>query len=512
MNMTRRLTRHLTEQVLTNWPDGPRCFAAGISGGADSVCLLHLMVSVSRVLGFTLTAVHVNHGIRGQKADEDASFVEALCVSLGVAFLEIRVNAPALVAQAGLSLEDAARRLRHEALHASAVRLGADAVALAHHRDDQAETVLLNLLRGAATEGLCGMRSLRNGLFRPFLSISASELRDCLKENGWIWREDDTNKDETYRRNALRHRFIPLLREGLGQDPTGPLIRFAAIQQQEQAFMSELAGKAADSVELQGINPCGVHQGTDPQDQSEEGRWPSEEETAHVRKGSRFLHEALSSLPDVLARRVLFLAWEQATGQRCNLEYVHADALLGLCRTGRFGSRLSLPGKMEAILDGEWCTLQSEKSPRPVVLWQTAVKWPVHPDGIVLNQVPEAEGILSIEAVTLEQALWKYGPSLRGKEGGNSQLIDSSRVSAGIYLRNRRSGDAFRPWNSPGERTLKEWFVDRKIPSPQRVGIPLLADGNRILWVLGYRTAGELCASGLENELYELTWIPENNR
>ena len=476
MNITRKLTKDLSKQIQETWPEGLRRLVAGVSGGADSVCLIHLLSSVSGEMGFALSAVHVHHGIRGPQADADVDFVRDLCGTLGVPFLEIRVDAPGLAEQDGLSLEDAARRLRHSALRATAEQLGADAVALAHHRDDQAETILLNLLRGAANEGLCGMRTLRNGLFRPFLSTPASNLRDCLVENGWAWREDETNRDEGYRRNALRHRWIPMLREQLGQDPTGPLVRFAAIQQQEQDFLSELAVRAARDAGVQ---------------------------------GDGFRHSAVAALPEVLARRVVFLAWEQANGSRSDLETVHAQDILTLCRMGRPNSRLSLPGRMEAAIEGEWCKLRAETEPLKVPVWQKRLVWPDEQNQGVRIPIPEAGGVLFLEAVSLETALWKYGPTLRGAEAGNSQLIDSSRATSGIYLRNRRHGDVIRPWNAPGARTLKEWFIDRKIPAKNRSQIPLLAEGDRILWVIGYRTAGELCASGEEDGLFELTWEPD---
>ncbi len=476
MSITRKLTNHLSTQIQETWPEGPRRLVVGVSGGADSVCLIHLLSSVSGKMGFALSVVHVHHGIRGLQADADAGFVRDLCGTLAVPFLEIRVDAPALAEQEGLSLEDAARRLRHSVLCATAEQLEADAVALAHHRDDQAETILLNLLRGAANEGLCGMRTLRNGLFRPFLSTPASDLRDCLVENGWAWREDETNLDVGYRRNALRHRWIPMLREQLGQDPTGPLVRFAAIQREEQDFLSGLAVGAARDAGLQ-----------------DDG----------------FRHSVVTAMPVVLARRVVFLAWELAHGSRSDLETVHAEGILNLCRMGRPNSRLSLPGRMEATIEGEWCRLRTETEPLTVPVWQRRLVWPDEQNPMVRLPIPEAGGVLSLEAVSLETALWKYGPALRGAEAGNSQLIDSSRATAGIYLRNRRHGDVIRPWNAPGARTLKEWFIDRKIPAKNRSQLPLLAEGNRILWVIGYRTANELCASGEENGLFELTWEPD---
>lgn len=522
MDTTHHLTRHLSDQIMTQWPNGPGCLIIGVSGGADSVCLLHLLSNLSAKIGFRLHAGHVHHGIRGEDADADMAFVSDLCRQMNVPFEGMRVDAPAMAKSGKISLEDAARRLRHSAMKDAADRVDADAVVLAHHRDDQAETVLMHLLRGAAAEGLCGMHPFRDGLFRPLLSRSGAELRTCLAENGWEWREDASNRDESYRRNALRHHWIPLLRDQLGQDPTGPLVRFAAIQRQEQEFLSGLACEAADKVGLAGghdltggAQPKGI--------------------------GVRFESKTLGSLPEVLARRIIFLAWKRATGNRKDLETVHAEAVLKLCRTGRRGNSITLPGRMEAQLDGEYCRikpvcLEPAMSQKPVemsqtsvemnmepnakpcghgekqkqgILWERRLDWPETTGETRRTFVPEAAGSFRITRMSLTDARAAFGTALRGKETERSQLIDSSQAIKGIYVRNRRPGDTFRPWNGPGSQKLKDWFINRKIPFSERDAIPLLASGKQILWVVGQRTAQELGGTGQEEVLYEMTWDPD---
>lgn len=521
MDTTHRLTRHLADRISAQWPNGPVCLLLGVSGGADSVCLLYLLERASCAIGFRLHVMHVNHGIRGEDADADMRFVSALCRQLNVPFHCAGVDAPAMAGSGKLSLEDAARRLRYKAMMETAEQLGADALVLAHHRDDQAETVLMHLLRGAASEGLCGMHVFRDGLFRPMLACPGAELRACLAENGWGWREDASNRDESYRRNALRHRWIPLLRGQLGQDPTGPLVRFAAVQQQEQEFLSTLAREAADKAGLTGgSGGCGRSGGSGGPvagvgNETSAGAGDRFEDSTGT--GVRFEVGALCSLPEVLARRVVFLAWERATGSRNDLETVHAEAILGLCRTGRTGSRLSLPGSMEARVEGEWCSVApSEKpcnlgeAPGQEMLWQIKLDWPKVPGEIIQVPVPEAAGSLRISLISLEDARTAYGSDLRGKESERGQLIDSSSASAGIYLRNRRPGDVIRPWNAPGTRKLKEWFIDKKIPRAERDAIPLLASGKQILWVVGHRTSRELGGTGKDAFLHELVWIVDS--
>jgi tRNA(Ile)-lysidine synthase len=180
-----RLTRHVETQIRACWPDGPERLVAAVSGGADSMCLLHLLVRLRAHMGFRISAVHVHHGIRGESADQDALFVEQRCTCLDVPVRVVRVDAPGFALSEGLGLEDAARRLRHQAFREVRRLDGADAVALAHHRDDQAETVLMNLLRGAASDGLGGMHVFRDGCFRPFWTFREPSCgHACMKTVG----------------------------------------------------------------------------------------------------------------------------------------------------------------------------------------------------------------------------------------------------------------------------------------------------------------------------------------
>lgn len=516
MDATWRLQRHLAEQIRKQWPHGPACLLAAVSGGADSICLLHLLSSLAESQGFRLVCCHVHHGIRGAAADADQEFVAACCRQLGVPLQAISADAPALARMQGLSLEEAARRVRHEALRRVAEEEGADAVVLAHHRDDQAETVLLHLLRGAGSEGLRGMLPWRDGLFRPLLDIPGAALRACLLENGWAWREDATNEDVVHRRNALRHQVLPWLRERLGHDPAGPLARFAAIQQEDQALLAEWAERAA--------RDAGLMDGSADEAQSA--------------PGARFRSGGLSRLHPALARRVVFLAWQRATGSRNGLETVHAAAVSGLCEGRKPEARVSLPGGWQARLSGDWCVLEPV-GPMPAAVpdetaphseedrraeesgtcakythpaaWSHPVLWPEMVGASLSTPVPEAGGCLVVRRLTRDEALAAH-PAGREAERGCVQLLDSSVPLGGILIRNRRDGDRFHPWRAPGGRRLKSWFIDRKVPAPARAGMPLLADGDRILWVIGHRTAETLTAGNGCGDVFELRWFPAAKR
>lgn len=206
-----------------------RTVVLGLSGGRDSVALLLLL----HRLGCALLACHVHHGIRGAAADEDAAWCAALCARLGVPFEEHRVSVPQLAAESGESLETAARRARHSLLQAAAARCGGNTVALAHHADDQAETVLFRLARGAA--GCRGMQPVRQDAattwLRPLLQLTRAGITAWLTDQGQDWRDDATNAVPDVARNALRLQVIPALNRAMGRDVSPILNRSARLQQ-----------------------------------------------------------------------------------------------------------------------------------------------------------------------------------------------------------------------------------------------------------------------------------------
>lgn len=190
----------------------------GLSGGADSVCLLHFLRHLAGKKHFSVSAVHVNHNLRGEAAKSDERFCRDLCKKLNVPFLSQKKAVRALAKKLDLSLEHAARKARYEAFAAAAKKAGATKIALAHHLDDQAETVLLNLLRGTKPEGLCGIpvrRPLNKTveIVRPLLCITRAEVEEYIRQNGLEYVTDQTNFDPAFTRNWIRHELLPMLEQ-----------------------------------------------------------------------------------------------------------------------------------------------------------------------------------------------------------------------------------------------------------------------------------------------------------
>ena len=221
----------------------------GLSGGPDSVFLLYALYTLQPRMDFTLRAVHVHHGIRGAEADRDEMFSEKLCAKLDIPFQAVHVAAPAYATQHGLSLEEAARILRYEALEAARQQLTqapAAWIAVAHHLDDQAETVLHNLVRGAGLRGLAGMENRRNHVIRPLLSIKREDILKWLKQNDIPYVTDSTNADPHYTRNRIRSTVLPELRE-INPEASAHIAHSAALLREADAYFHALALQYVDA-------------------------------------------------------------------------------------------------------------------------------------------------------------------------------------------------------------------------------------------------------------------------
>ena len=229
----------------------------GLSGGPDSVFLLYALHTLQPRMGFTLWAVHVHHGIRGAEADRDEAFSEKLCAKLDIPFQAVHVAAPAYAAQHGLSLEEAARILRYEALEAARQQLGqtrAAWIAVAHHLDDQAETVLHNLVRGAGLRGLAGMENRRNHVIRPLLSIKREDILKWLKQYDIPYVTDSTNADPHYTRNRIRSTVLPELRE-INPEASAHIAHSAALLREADAYFHALALQYVDAHAMLTVAP-----------------------------------------------------------------------------------------------------------------------------------------------------------------------------------------------------------------------------------------------------------------
>ena len=404
---------------------------AGISGGADSVYLFHLLLAAARNGDLTFEAVHVNHGIRGEASDGDERFVRELCAGYG-----IRVHV--LRAELGPGTDEGkAREIRYGFFAECMEKCRADAVVLAHHLDDQAETFLLHLLRGAGPEGLGGMApvSTRNGMkiLRPLLELRRTEIREALTAHGIPWREDASNADPRYMRNALRLRLIPEIEKEF----PGAALRIA-----RTAETLRKENEAQDTAVNRFLEN---HSGRD---------WL---ET-----------ETLCTLPEALRRRILRKWWAAAfaeTQDERALSYENTLALDALVMNGSRG-KINLPAGAAAVRGNRHLHLTGLHQPEEDTVFFDFREKRVC--GLTLK-VTESRGT--------------YGNGIDIQEFPGEFL-------QGTVLRTRRPGDRIRPFGMNGEQKLQDYLVNRKVDGPWRDRIPLLCREDEVLWVPGVGTGG----------------------
>ncbi|MCD8300138.1 MAG: tRNA lysidine(34) synthetase TilS [Clostridiales bacterium] len=475
--------------------DGTAGVIVGVSGGADSVCLLLIMVRMSRETGFPLTAVHVEHGIRGEESLSDAKFAEELCFRLGVPFKEYSVDALSYSEKTGQTLEEAARCLRYESFCKACSECGADRVAVAHNADDCAETLLFNLARGTGIRGMAGIKPVsrmpvfdkweqgdgmaplavkekNDGkdilIIRPLLNTASEEIRSWLDDRDQPWREDSTNADISYSRNRIRLNVMPQLR----RINAGAVIHMADMAGQLKEICDfldeEITDKGSDSFRVI--------------DSGKEGR------------SIEIYCEPFLKLPPVLQKHLLVYLIGEETGSRKDITSTHVDKLLDLTE-GAPGRRISLPYKKEARREYD-----------RVVLYHGPVAGQTrsfaHFDmELAVPGVTETPGGLIFKT----EILSRTDVSQKIPKKRYTKWFDYDKIKLTVRIRNRQSGDYMQTTAQGGHRSIKQYFIDEKIAADLRDGIALLADGDQIIWAVGYRISEAYRVTGETRKVLKVT-------
>jgi tRNA(Ile)-lysidine synthase len=414
-----------------------------LSGGPDSVGLLHLLCALAARGELTVAGVaHLNHGLR-DAADDDERFCRERAAELGFRLCVECADVRALAREWHTSIEDAGRRARYAFLERAAAEVGADVIATGHTLDDQAETFLLQLIRGAGPRGLSSIGPSIGRVRRPLLDVRREEIRNWLAAEGIPFREDESNRDVAFARNRVRHVLLPLLAREFSPGIVAVLGREAAIAREDESYLQSIAIESARSVVL------------------------ASEDIIEIDAS------ALRSLHPAVASRVARIALARLGSGRY-IGYDHVEGLLHLARLPE-ASALSLPGQ------------QARRVGDRIVLGRTV-------PGIFENsfRIP-----LSIPGeVLLERQGWAVSAELGSSFAGLSSnalevALRAKDVTLPLTVRSRRRGDRLRPAGMRGRRKkLQDLFVDRKIARHERDRIPLVVDReDRILWVVGHAVA-----------------------
>ncbi len=436
---------------------GDRVVAA-VSGGPDSVALLKALAMIAGEYDFSLMAAHLNHGLRGEESDREEDFVLTLCRGMGIEVVSKKVSLR-LIEKRGGSLEDLCRNERYAFLKETAKERGATKIALGHHLHDQAETVLMNFLRGSGAEGLRGMLPVREGMFiRPLLKVFRHEILAFLEKEGLSFVSDSSNVQDFCLRNRIRHHLMPILKEGYNPRLEETLCRTAEIMRLDDEYMD---CEAAVLLQRWGI-ACG------------------KDENAIPIPALLNLHEALRSRVIKMA-----LTWALPSGKGIGFKHVKAVAALA---QGRGGCRsVNLPGGITVIREYD-LLIVSQKAD---INENSGRRTPVSTERekghfCYILEIPGSVDIKESGATITFQFVEKP-PSgyLSGKE--RIVYMDYEALHPPIVLRSVRPGDRFQPLGMAGNKKLKSFFIDEKIPRRLRGSIPILADRHSVLWIAGMR-------------------------
>lgn len=419
-----------------------------VSGGPDSVALLHALYSLREELGITLHVAHLNHSFRGEESDEDAEYVRALADGFGLAHTIEKIDVPQIAKTLRLSDEEAARAVRYDFLERVASDVGADRIAVGHTADDQVETVLLNFLRGSGIDGLSGMPPVRGKIIRPLIGVRRSEVEEYVHLHGLHPRIDASNLLATYTRNRVRLELLPLLRREYNPDVDSAILRLAELSREDSAYLSMESDQALRRITV------GREDGSLSLDANE-----------------------LLPYPLAVRRRVIRDAVRTVRGELTDIGFAHVEELLRLVEAGA-DFEYELPGGTFIQRAREILTFLSCRPSELPIIYCYELAIPGKTD------IPEIQA--AVEAEISRTPVDPVRPP-----GSLEVVIDYGSVAGKLRARNWEPGDRIRPLGLGGSKKVQDIFVDGKIPRAARHRVPLIADDEKIVWIAGLTLSEE---------------------
>lgn len=435
----------------------------GLSGGADSVCLLYVLKELEEKLHFSVYALHVNHGIRGMEADADEQFVADLCSKLGVPFISIKEDIVDYAEKNRVSLEEGGRIVRYAAFERMKQEWGCTKIALAHHANDSAETMLFHLFRGGKLAGLAGIPPVRGSIIRPLLCCSRKEIEAWLEERNISYCTDASNFSEDYTRNKIRHRMIAYAEEEINPKTVLHMQQTAEYMRQVKEFVEEetqkLFGKA---VQKKKDTYC-------------------------------IFVSVLSEAPFFLQQQLIYQLLGELGGLK-DVTELHVTQVLSLMEK-QSGRCVDLAGGIlaERSYDKLLIRRKQEAETEQEVLvdipGQYAITLPMEialrMSYDIASSLDVCEDFAENSDAFLIFSVFPYVNTMKIPKNRYTKWMDYDKIKDAIILRKRQSGDVLSLKN--GTKMLKAFFIDEKIPKEERNQITLVACGKEILWIPGMR-------------------------
>ena len=415
---------------------GDRVIVA-LSGGADSVCLLVVLNEMKKEFDLILKAVHVHHGLRGEEADRDRDYAGEISKKLGVEFACVQVDAALYAKEHGMSVEEAGRHLRYRIFEEERNRFKGTKIAVAHHADDQAETILYNLFRGTGLKGLGGIRPVRGNIVRPLLCVGREEILAYLSEKGISYCEDSSNNGTEYARNRIRKVILPQVKEQLNKKAGENIIHAGEMAIKADAYLEKQAKSFLTN----------------------NGILENKEDGSIDQYGVKV--QSLIKEDDIIRSYVIRLMIQTVNQSMKDITMIHVESAAALI-FGSGGRQVDLPLGLTAVRTG-------------TVLWIKKKK--------IKDLVDQHQDIC---LPNVNFSVFSYKKGMEIPKNGYTKWFDYDKIKCALSVRYRETGD-YMMLAGGGRKTIKSYFIDAKVPKEERGKIPLIAEGSHVLWVIGYR-------------------------
>ncbi|WP_084604238.1 tRNA lysidine(34) synthetase TilS [Sporanaerobacter acetigenes] len=418
----------------------------GVSGGPDSMALLYALLSIQTEISFSLYIAHVNHGVRGREADEDEKFVEKISGKLGIPFYSKKIDMEGYAREHKLSSEDAGRRLRYKFFREVLLSINGGKIAVAHNKNDQAETLIMRFFRGTGLDGLKGMEYRNGDIIRPLLDISRNEIEDYILEKNINTRLDRTNLENIYNRNKIRLELIPYIVDNFNPNIVDTLWRTSRTMSNDSEFLEEFSKERYR--ELVKV----------------------EDKNSIILCRQKFSREHIA-----IKQRIIRHSIYNLTGTLDGISEIHVRNVLELFERGDTGKSVDLPNRLEVKTSYDDLIFRIKN-----LNVNNNYKYSLKRGQA--TYVKEWNSIFKMEVYPMEKIQLNFKDRF-------IKYFDYDKIKGEIYIRNRRLGDTIQPFGMSGNKKLKDLFIDKKIPIDEREKIPILVDKNDIIWVVGLRTS-----------------------
>lgn len=397
-----------------------------LSGGSDSVCLLHILNDIKDTFGFELYACHMNHSIR-KEADDDCRFVTDLCEKLGIVCFIKKVDIKAVAREKKISEELAGRNERYSFFKDISEKNNIDIIATAHNKNDAAETILMHIIRGCGIDGMKGIAYKRDNIIRPLLDAEKSDIEKYCKDNGYDFVIDKTNSQSIYTRNKIRLELIPEICRNFNPAFINTVVKNAEIIKDDAEYLNGQAEKAYN----------------------------------RAYAGNGLMIDKLKTLHISVLRRVVLIMYNKYFGNTVNMQSVHVESIVRLIKNGQSGKSVNIDNNTKCIIESGKVFLTSSQKTENHYEYKLELNQKIY--------IKEC-GI----SVTLKE--WE----------GNGEKFYFEDTDC-IYVRNRKKGDIFYPVGMTGKKKLSDYFTDEKIPLSERNKIPLIIYNNDLVWIVKKR-------------------------